>query len=250
MKTCSMWFARPHFGRRFVLSAFVAIVAAGSRASAATPQMVDPNLGVRPVVTGLTMPTSMAFLGANDFLVLEKASGKVQRVTNGAIAATVLDLAVNSASERGLLGIAVHPNFPTTPWVYLYWTESATGADSTALNETTLLGNRVDRFVWNGSTLTQDINLIRMRGLQADVTNPGPRGNHNGGILRFGPDGKLYIYAGDRGRRGQMQNLPDGPGPGGGLTDDQFGGPEPDNAHLTGVVLRLNDNGTTPTDNP
>jgi glucose/arabinose dehydrogenase len=244
-----MWFARPRFGR-LVLSALVALVAAGSRAGAATPQMVDQNLDVRAAVTGLTMPTSMAFLGDNDFLVLEKASGKVLRVTNGAIASTVLDLAVNSNSERGLLGIALHPKFPATPWVYLYWTESSTGADTTVINQTTLLGNRVDRFVWNGSTLTQDINLIRMRALQEDATNPAARANHNGGVLRFGPDGKLYIFAGDRGRRGQMQNLPDGPGPGGGLTDDQFGGPEPDNAHLSGIILRLNDDGTTPTDNP
>jgi hypothetical protein len=47
-----------------------------------------------------------------------------------------------------------------------------------------------------------------------------------------------------------MQNLPDGPGPNGNMPDDQFGGPEPDNAHLTGVILRLNDDGTTPLSNP
>ena len=54
---------------------------------------------------------------------------------------------------------------------------------------------------------------------------------------------------GDNGRRGVLQNLMDGPfGPG--IDDDQFGGPEPDNAHLTGMVLRLNDDGSTPRDNP
>src|SRR5918912_826368 len=51
---------------------------------------------------------------------------------------------------------------------------------------------------------------------------------------------------GDNGRRGLLQNITSG-GP---VPDDQFGGPEPDDAHLTGVILRLNDDGTTPTDNP
>ena len=74
--------------------------------SAAGPSMLDPNLSVKTVVTGLSQPTTMAFIGANDFLVLEKNTGKVQRVVNGAVQSTMLDLAVNSASERGLLGIA------------------------------------------------------------------------------------------------------------------------------------------------
>ncbi len=93
---------------------------------------------------------------------------------------------------------------------------------------------------------------------------PTPRsrcGNHNGGVIRFERDhddrgeddevhkAKLFIVIGDNDRRGQTQNLLNGPfGPG--ISDDQFGGPQPDNAHLTGVILRLNDDGTTPRDNP
>lgn len=72
-------------------------------------------------------------------------------------------------------------------------------------------------------------------------------------MIAFGPDRKLYIIIGDNGRRGNLQNLPCGPTatcPGPVVPDDQFGGPEPDNAHLTGVILRLNDDGSTPTDNP
>jgi glucose/arabinose dehydrogenase len=226
-------------------SAFVPLV----RAQEPTPALVDPNLDVRAVVRGLDSPTSMAFIGDGDFLILEKATGKVQHIVNGALKETVLDLAVNSASERGLLGLALHPDFPRRPWVYLYWTESTTGADSAQLGDTSLLGNRVDRLVWNGTALTLDKTIIRMRARQEDAGQT-PRANHNGGILRFGPDEKLYIFAGDRGRRGQLQNLPDGPGPLGNQPDDQFGGPEPDDAHLTGVILRLNDDGTTPRDNP
>ena len=78
-------------------------------------------------------------------------------------------------------------------------------------------------------------------------------GNHNAGVIAFGPDGKLYIIIGDNGRRGNLQNLPCGPiatCPGPVVPDDQFGSPEPDDAHLTDVILRLNDDGSTPSDNP
>jgi glucose/arabinose dehydrogenase len=216
------------------------------------PSMTVSNLGVRAIVSGLDQPTSVAFLDASDFLVLEKASGRVLRVKNGAVQGAVLDLAVNSASERGLLGIALHPSFASNGFAYLFWTESSTGADTTAIDEVPLLGNRVDRYHWDGTKLNFDRTLIRLRSLQADAGQPS-RGNHNGGVLRFGPDGKLYVMMGDNGRRGLLQNLPCGPTttcPGPLATDDQFGGPEHDDAHFTGVILRLNDDGTTPTDNP
>ncbi len=256
-----------------------AVAVLGAQTLPPSPSVIDSNLAVTTVVSGLTTPIGMAFLGANDFLVIEKSTGQVKRVTNGTVAGTVLDLAVNSASERGLLGIALHPDFPANPGVYLFWTcvaaapsasnptvPSATecpdrpvaGPDSTELPEVPLLGNRIDRFVWNGTALTWDKNVIKLHAFQADGASTPPnqgdsaqpdRGNHNGGVIRFGPDKKLYVIFGDNGRRGQMQNLAQGPT----LSqndDDQFGGPAPDNAHLTGVILRLNDDGTAPVDNP
>ena len=210
--------------------------------------MEDPALAVRTVVGGLEAPVGMAFLGPDDLLVVEKATGRVKRVTGGTVAGTVLDLPVNSASERGLLSIALHPRFAETGWAYLFWSESSTGADTNAAAEVRLLGNRVDRFRWDGSGLAFDRTLLRLRAYQADE-GQNPRGNHNGGVLRFGADGRLYVAVGDTGRRGQTQNLADGPfGPG--RPDDQYGGPEPDDAHLTGVILRLADDGSTPEDNP
>ena len=213
--------------------------------AAATPTMLDDNLTVSTSVAGLDQPIGIAFLAANDFLVLERATGRVKRIVNGALHSTPLDLPVNNASERGLLGIALHPRFAQNGFVYLFWTESSTGVDTANTDQIPLLGNRVDRFVWNGSTLAFDRNLVRLRALQQDAGQPS-RGNHNGGVVRFGPDGKVYIIFGDNGRRGFLQNITSG-GP---VPDDQFGGPQPDDAHLTGVILRLNDDGSTPTDNP
>lgn len=227
----------------------------GGLASAQT--MLDPSLAVNTVVSGLNQPIAMTFLGPDDLLVTEKATGQVKRITNGAVAGVVLDLAVNSNSERGLLGIARHPDFPVNPSIYLFWTESSTGVDTTAVSQVPLMGHRVDRFTWDGSVLTFASTLLRLRAFQEDANqvtdpqnphnNPGllQRGNHNGGVIRFGPDRKLYVISGDTGRRGAFQNNLGGPFP-----DDSFGGPLPDDAHATGRIFRLDDDGSAPADNP
>jgi glucose/arabinose dehydrogenase len=252
-------------GRRRCALAIAAIALAGTvctPAHADTPSMLDPNLQVATALgSGISQPIGIVFLGSiNDYLVLEKASGQVKRVIGGVLQATpVLDLAVNSNSERGLLSMVLHPNFPAVPFAYVRWTESSSGVDSTAVADVPLLGNRVDRFVWNGTSFTQDINLVRLRSRQTDnvavgghpgTSNPNENANHNGGVMRIGPDGKLYVFMGDQGRRGWLQNRANGPFLTPPLVDDTFGGPAPDDAHLTGVILRLNLDGSTPTDNP
>jgi aldose sugar dehydrogenase len=191
---------------------------------AAAQTVTDPRLRVSEVVSGLSQPTAMAFIGPGDILVLQKGDGRVRRVINGVLQPEqVLDVAVDNSSERGLLGIALHPGFPATPFVYLYYTESGSGSDTSG--SPVPLGNRVYRYTWNGSTLLSPVLILDL------PVTPGP--NHNGGTMTFGPDGKLYIVIGELNRNGQLQNI--------------SGGTAPDN---TGVIFRINDDGSTPSDNP
>jgi glucose/arabinose dehydrogenase len=166
----------------------------------------------------------MAFIGLGDILVLQKGNGHVRRVINGVLQPDpVLDVAVDGASERGLLGIAIHPNFPVSPFVYLYYTESSNGSDTSG--SPAPLANRVYRYTWNGSALVSPQLLLDL------PVTPGP--NHNGGTMTFGPDGKLYVVIGELNRNGQLQNF--------------FGAAAPDD---TGVIFRINDDGSAPSDNP
>src|SRR5262245_31383618 len=107
-----------------------------TRADSIPVTILDPTLQVTTALSDLNQPIGIVFLGSvNDYLVLEKASGLIKRVINGVVQATpVLDLAVNSNSERGLLSLALHPGFPNTPFMYVRWTESSTGADSTVVS--------------------------------------------------------------------------------------------------------------------
>ena len=154
-------------------TAGIYLLTAGHPAADSIPvQILDPNLQVTTVAlnAAITQPIGIVFLGTNDFLVLEKASGQVKRVINGVVQAPpVLDLAVNSNSERGLLSLVLHPNFPATPWVYVRWTESSTGADTGGRAATC----RCSATAWTASsgtasTLTLDRHIITLRALQTD----------------------------------------------------------------------------------
>lgn len=188
------------------------------------PTLEDPDLVVETVVTGLSRPTTMAFLKSVDLIVLQKNNGQVRRVQNGTLqAAPALDVNVNYRSERGLLGVALAPMVSTNPYVYLYYTESSTGKDTN--NQNAVLGNRVYRYTWDGKALIDPTLILDL------PFAPGP--NHDGGIILVGPDNKLYVVIGDLNRNGQLQNFADGASP-----DD------------TSVIFRLNPDGSAPTDNP
>ena len=195
----------------------------------------DPTLEMETVVTGLSSPTTMAFIAPDDILVLQKNNGQVHRILNGVLQpAPVLDVAVNASSERGLLGIAVNTLDP--PDVFLYYTEASSGDGSFPL------GNRVYRYAWNRTTeMLEDPILI----LDLPVL-PGP--NHDGGIILLGcPNSRgscgepggigdgtfLYVIIGDLNRNGQLQNRVDG------VTPDD-----------SSVVLRVLQDGSSAPGNP
>ena len=95
----------------------------------------------------------------------------------------------------------------------------------------------MDRFTWDGEALTWDMNIVEMRSNTLETDTSGRiRGNHDAGPIVFGQDGTLFIVNGDQNLRGELQNI-EGEG---GL----------DQANWTGVVLRVNDDGSIPDDNP
>src|SRR5215213_11001403 len=146
-----------------------------------SPSIKDPNLGVELVSSdGLEFPTSMAFLGPDDILVLEKEKGTVQRIVNGKmLPAPVLTVNVASQVERCMCGIAVSKSDSGTVYVFLYFTEAEDGSSGSSEP----IGNRLYRYEWINNQLINPILLLDL------PATPGPR--HNGGVVRIGPDNKI-----------------------------------------------------------
>jgi glucose/arabinose dehydrogenase len=180
------------------------------------PSIKDPNLGVQLVSSdGLEFPTSMAFLGPDDILVLEKEKGTVQRIVNGEMLPTpILTVAVASQVERCMCGIAVSKSDSGSVYVFLYFTEADESGSSSEP-----IGNRLYRYEWINNQLVNPILLLDL------PATPGPR--HNGGVVRIGPDNNVYVIIGDvDGHETLAQN--------------QESGEEADG---TSGILRINQNG-------
>ena len=185
------------------------------------PILVDPKLKVEVVAEDLDFPTTFAFLGKNDILVLEKSKGTVTRIINGTITPEPL-LRVNIASqvERGMLGIAVSKNDNSSTYVFLYFTEVT---NSTKNENKGVLSNRVYRYE------LVDNKLVNPKLLLDLPATPGPR--HNGGAITIGNDSNIYVPIGDvDGHMTEVQNIADGgppDGTGGILRITQDGLPAP-----------------------
>lgn len=168
------------------------------------------------VLGGFSVPVGMACLADGRILVIEQVSAEVRLVVNGALAATdpvVTVPNVNTAGgEQGLLGIAVDPGWPARPYIYVQYDYTAPARI------------RISRYTVGG-----DLSFTGNGALTIDPTTrfdiltdlPDNAGNHNGGTLRFGPDGMLYSSLGD----------------------DATGCPAQDLTVLVGKILRLDVSG-------
>jgi aldose sugar dehydrogenase len=146
------------------------------------PTIKDPNLKVETIATGLALPTTMAFIGPNDILVLEKSKGTVQRIVNGQmLTEPLLQVNVSSEVERGMLGIATSKDNQTGKTnVFLYYTEAQGGEP---------VASRLYRYELANDKLVNPVLLLDLPAV------PGPR--HNSGNILIGPDNNLYVSVGD-----------------------------------------------------
>jgi len=170
--------------------------------------IIDPSLKVETIFKdGLKGPTTgMAFLGPNDILVLEKNTGKVQRILDGNLQENpLLQVNVGTEVELGLLGIATSNNQEGKTSVFLYYSE----ANSSGV----VVGNRLYKYELVDNRL---VNPLLLLNLPATSPIPGHENNHNGGKLVIGPDNNVYVIVGDvGGRMGNIQNIMRGNSPDG-----------------------------------
>lgn len=164
------------------------------------------------VTGGLSAPTAIAVAPDGRIFVTEQ-TGAVRVVRGGTLLATPFaTFNVDTDGERGLLGIAFDPNFPSNDLVYVYHTVPGTPAH-----------NRISRMKAAGDQ-AQAGSTVAILNLEA----LSDRKNHNGGAIHFGPDGKLYVAVGENANKPNAQSL----------------------ANRLGKILRLNPDGTIPGNNP
>lgn len=198
-----------------LLASVVAVMTfpANSAQGAAT---LPPNFARSQVVGGLASPTAMEFAPDGRLFVAEQR-GTLRVVKAGGTLATFVNISgrVDSAGERGLLGVAIDPNFSKNQYVYLYFTQRATG--------TSPAHNRVIRLTAKGNRARAGTEKLILR-----LNNLSSAKNHNGGAIHFGRDGKLYVAVGENANGANAQSL----------------------RNLKGKMLRINKDGTIPQGNP
>jgi glucose/arabinose dehydrogenase len=182
-------------------------------------QVVPTGITVEPLATSLAVPTGFDFLPDGRVVYVEQFSARVRVFTVGVGVQTnaVLTVAgVNAGGERGLLGVALDPRFPSSPYLYLYY------------DLVSPQSIRISRYTLSGDLAGTGGDLVASATTRYDVVDgiPDAASNHNGGTVRFGLDGLLYASLGDDasmcsaqspGFRGailrlEVRNLPPGAG--------------------------------------
>lgn len=198
--------------RRLLVGALCVLVCSVTTLYADVINSAKHRFQVEVVTRDLRHPWGMAFLPGGDILVTERP-GRLRLIRNGSpVAAPIAGVPrIKARGQGGLLGIALHPDFTNNRWVYLAYAGKGKGGYGTEVIRGRLQGVRL-----------HDVELI-FRAL------PKSRGGrHFGCRLVFGLDGTLYISLGDRGKRLAAQDLQD----------------------HRGSLIRVNDDGSVPQDNP
>jgi glucose/arabinose dehydrogenase len=214
------------FGRILLLAALLVLMCAACERSAEQSGNSDNDIGpitagqgdknentsdpegasvgrveVSTLATDLEVPWSFAFLPGGDALVTERDSGRLLRVSPSGEVQEIQTLPEGGSGEGGLLGVAVSPDYEDDRYIYAYYT--------------TRVDNRVVRF--------------RMGERPEPILTGIPVNTyHDGGRIKFGPDGLLYVSTGDAGDSGNSQ----------------------DRNSLGGKILRIEPDGSVPADNP
>ena len=203
----------------------------------AVPAIADASVpsgfGASTVAAGLVQPTAIAFRPDGGMLVTEK--GGALRLVRGSETVTLTSLPVCTDKSMGLLGVAVDPGFSLNGFIYLYRTRPVGNEGPGCPTEPGRV-NEIVRLRLEGDRVAEGPVPI-FTGIRTD------NGQHNGGTLRIGLDGKLYVSTGDT---GVGDFLPGGFTPPGGSTNPfaQILG------ELPGKVLRIGLDGGIPADNP
>jgi len=190
---------------------FLSICAILFAATTASAAVLPQGFRLEPFATGLTEPWDLDDTPAGLILIAERTTGNVRYVQWGELQpGPICTVAVDATGEGGLVGVAVHPDYNRNGWIYLYFTDQASG------------NNKVTRYtIFSNYTCGNPVDILPDLGA-------GGSGLRNGGGIDFGPDGKLYVATGDMEVDANGQSL----------------------GTVQAKVLRLNDDGSIPADNP
>jgi len=167
------------------------------------------DLQLQSVLPGLNFPVGLALAPDGRVFFNERLTGNIRIINQQwqLVNTPFCQLSVATNGEQGLLGLTLDPNFAQNHFVYVYYTEAGAAR------------NRVVRYTEVSGLCTGQTTILDTLPVNSF---------HNGGIIQFGPDGKLYVIIGDAGNMANGQNL----------------------TSLAGKILRVNPDGSAPSDNP